>query len=93
MLSLVLIGTKMLNRCPKLKSCGGYNPIWTDSAVPIQINVISNITAYAAGEDNCKSIVVKLQVTRCSRDSDDLIYRYVGEPVVGKCRSAFCSMK
>ncbi|KAF6037121.1 hypothetical protein EB796_004571 [Bugula neritina] len=39
-------GSKMLNSCPKSKSCGTLLPYWTDSAAPEIVGVKKTVDAY-----------------------------------------------
>ena len=82
----------MLNTCPPVKSCGTYNGIWTDEETPANVLSIATINAYGAGNGNCKKYPYKVQVMRCSLDTEyDLIYRYDGE-YKDTCFRAFCGM-
>ena len=82
----------MLNVCPKRKSCGTYSPIWTDAVVPDTVGEVFTIDVYRVGVDDCKWLTLKVQVMRCTSDTDyDVIYRYVGR-YIDYCATAFCGM-
>ena len=88
----ISLGTHMLDKCPKFKSCGSYNPLWTDDEMPKNLGVVSNVNVYAVFKDTCKDWELPLQVIRCSwKTNNDFVYRYAGN-YHKYCPQAFCGM-
>lgn len=88
-------GTRMLNSCPKVKSCGTYGPYWTDAAMPATVGVSVRVNAYRVfsnDSNHCKSSPLPLEVMRCSWDTNhDFIYRQNTLYSKG-CSRAYCGM-
>ena len=101
---LSITGTRLLNTCPPVSSCGTYSPYWSDDVPPTAVGAPATITAYMsdAPARGCKfdppNNNRKLQVMRCSlRTPHDLIYKYIpsgvsGDNYVSDCIDAFCGM-
>ena len=96
----ILLGTHMLNKCPKQWSCGS-TAMWTDEDMPKDIGVSTNVTVYgSASRDyrrDCKAYKIQIEVMRCSLIDHDFIYRYINNGVYGTkypdfCGLAFCGM-
>ena len=88
-IKFIALGKRMLNKCPKWKSCGAYRPIWTDESMPDSVGQLVTIKAFRVYKDDCKSKAYRLQVIRCSLTDHDYIYRYLGG-YYDKCPYAFC---
>lgn len=83
----------MLNSCPKFRSCGTRDSLYTDEDMPEEVGKATLIYAYRAFDDVCGTKPKPIQALRCSLTTDhDYIYRYVGEYINGTCYSAFCGM-
>ncbi|KAF6016429.1 hypothetical protein EB796_025270 [Bugula neritina] len=88
-------GNRLLDSCPKYKSCGSLYPLWSDEPMPTKVGVVSTIKMYAVVGNNCKKAALDLQVMRCSPRKNDYIY-VTAKPSVKKnykCSDAFCGMK
>ena len=94
------IGSQLLNQCPKIYSCGGYNAIWTDQPMPKDVGKRTIITAYVSQSTdfttNCKKWGAHVEVIRCSLTDHDFIYRYMNTAYdmtyLATCSFVFCSM-
>ena len=78
--NLYTTGTRLLNTCPPVESCGALRPYWSDDIPPTAVGATATITAYMSlvPHDSCKYDPVNwnrtLQVMRCSlRTPHDLI--------------------
>lgn len=87
-------GNKMLNSCPRTKSCGTDIPLWTDDPMPDRVGVTSFITAYGVSRGgNCRWSTKIIKVMRCSYDTDyDFIYKPPESSLEGYCYTGFCGM-
>ena len=65
-------GTRLLNTCPPMYSCGTANPYWSDDIPPAAVGELATITAYFSDGPYgpCKYDPTnwnrKLKVMRCS---------------------------
>lgn len=84
----------MLNKCPKMYSCGTRVPIWTDDVMPTSVGVPTAISAYQqTSNDQCPGPHFALEVVRCSwKTEHDLVYRQVVASY-HTCSTAFCGMR
>ena len=76
-------------------SCGTAAPKWSNAAIPMVVGKVFTVDAYTGCD---KRLTYKLNVTRCSLNTDDdIIYRYTGYlngTIVwfNSCQGAFCGM-
>lgn len=78
--------------CPKVKSCGTWFPLWTDASDPEKVGVVTGAYAYEAYYDGqCAKTSWPIEIMRCSKSTNDLIYRQVTYDFPS-CSIAFCSM-
>ena len=85
-------GNRMLNKCPKYRSCGAQNPLWTDRTMPQVVGVETNLKVYAVGKKKCKALTKTIKAMRCSWDTDyDLIFKQTTN-LKGVCFNSFCGM-
>ena len=99
---ILIIGNRMLNRCPQRYSCGTLFAYWTDGVAPAAVGVPANITAYQSisstrNDGLCKwdneSNNIQLEVMRCSLIEHDVIYKYSGNKgYYDFCGVGFCGM-
>ena len=94
-------GTHLLNKCPKVFSCGSLYAIWTDEDTPKDIGVPTNVTAYGSSSydysSRCKEFTIEVEMMRCSLIDHDFIYRHINNSAHGTkyfsgCAFAFCGM-
>ena len=100
-INVFIVGTHLLNKCPKYRSCGSNVGIWTDEDMPTDIGVSTNVTAYGSASrdysSNCKYVTIQVEVMRCSLIDHDFIYRYISNNAYStkypdSCVFAFCGM-
>ncbi|XP_067944513.1 oncoprotein-induced transcript 3 protein-like [Watersipora subatra] len=84
-------GTRMLNKCPPLKSCGSHVAMWTDSEHPTEVGVESSGMAYGSWNTGCKtsSWTTSLKIMKCSSEPSDFIYKSMNNY---GCSMSFCGM-
>ena len=89
----------MLDKCPKVYSCGTAVGIWTDEDMPTDIGISATVTVYGSSNHGnyCKQFTIQVEVMRCSLINNDFIYKYTGSnsavtsyPDI--CDLAFCGM-
>ena len=88
-----LAGNKMLDFCPRSKSCGTKIPYWTDEAMPTQVGVEKTIKAYGEENGKCKAHEKTIKVMKCSVNNNDFfIYQqfYIDAKKNETCNEAFC---
>ena len=61
-----IVGKRILNVCPKDKSCGTYTPLWTDADAPMIVGQIHTVDAYGVYDGDCKYAKLKVQTMRCT---------------------------
>ena len=85
-------GNRMLNKCPKFRSCGTKHPLWTDREMPQEVGVETEIKVYGVDARKCKSFSRIVKAIRCSWDTDyDIVFKQVSN-FERNCYSAFCGM-
>ena len=85
-------GHQMLNKCPRLRSCGSYVPHWTDEEMPKVVGVETDLKVYGAGSRNCRYFTRTVKAIRCSWDTDyDIIFKQTTN-ITGNCYYSFCGM-
>ena len=85
-------GHRMLNKCPRLRSCGSYVPHWTDEEMPKVVGVETDLKVYGAGSRNCRYFTRTVKAMRCSWDTDyDIIFKQTTN-ITGNCYYSFCGM-
>ena len=82
-------GNMMLDKCPPTYSCGTAAGLWTDNQMPTIVGVQRRIEAYGSWSSGCKEFTKVMHVMRCSDNSFDLIYKYLGD---SDCTLGFCGM-
>ncbi|XP_067930443.1 oncoprotein-induced transcript 3 protein-like [Watersipora subatra] len=84
-------GTRMLNKCPPLQSCGSHVAIWTDSAHPTEVAVESSGMTYGSWTSGCKTSgrTFSLKIMKCSNEPSDFIYK---STITNGCSMSFCGM-
>ena len=84
-------GNMMLDTCPPDYSCGTDGGMWSDSVMPSDVGVISNITAYISWASNCQQFTTAVYTMRCSTSiPNDFIYKYTDS--FESCYFSFCGM-
>lgn len=86
----------MLDSCPKPKSCGTENPLWTDDQMPSKVHQDKLIEAHKVVPTSCVRRTIKLWVVRCSHMRNDFIYFFIPEAsgldYYTNCGIGFCGM-
>ena len=90
----------MLNKCPRIHSCGSNLSYWTNDVMPKAVGIATNIYVYSSaskdGTVSCKKYSLKAQVMRCSLKTDhDFVYKFNDELEDDEdlCAAAFCGME
>lgn len=81
--------------CPKGRSCGGFNGLWSDDDMPKLVGFPERFNGYALDMDSgfCRGQTLEMEVVRCSWDNEsDMVYRFLG-PHVDTCTDSFCGME
>lgn len=85
-------GTRLLDTCPMLFSCGTFAPLWSISPMPADVGVQTPITVYGSRRPfyECNYYNLKAVVLRCSTKTNDFVYKY-SDPETA-CAFGFCGM-
>ena len=83
-------GNQMLNKCPRIRSCGAFKPLWTDEKMPDAIGVETDVKVYGVGRLKCKQLTLVVKAMRCSWNTDyDIIFKQTTN-VKRNCYYSFC---
>lgn len=82
-------GERLLNTCPPQSSCGTAFPLWSNSVMPSQIGIATDIQLYASYSGSCAEWTYKATVIKCSDSQHDFVYRYDSPD---RTCSGFCGM-
>jgi len=84
-------GTKLLDSCPPMYSCGAYVGLWSDAQMPSDIGVVTAFTASGSYTGGCNQYPRRASVMKCSNAASDFVYRY-DDPDSSTCYVGFCGM-